>query len=280
MTEIAGFLLDNAAAVAGRVLLGTVLAGLVGAVIVVGAIMGSRKGKWLHVGAPFDPWPGRASFALWVIVAVPAFAMAGGVVGLGFAAENVVQQNRVTERIAHGALQGVLTKILEDAQAKQYVDGQSIKINDVAAFVERAPEALASFTHESAEAAVRAAGIESTLVKLSTRVAASIAAWLAKCEASDRLRLVTPVLADLKTRDVDNDGRVALSDVLDSTVRIHLEPRAAHFCREIVAGQAIAPGGIGAAALLVPLAACLVVRRRRKSAAARAPASPAVPPAP
>jgi hypothetical protein len=265
MSQVAGFLLENAVGAVARMIVGVIIAGALGTGIIAAVIALSRKGKWLHVGAPFDPWPGRVSFALWIVVALPAFAIAGGVVGLGFAVQNAVEENRVTERVAHTALRGIVTHLLADEKAKQYVQDSSIKIVDVSAFFEAAPEALDNFTHEGAEAAVRATGIESGFVKLSTRVAATIAGFIVKSEAKDRLQLVTPVIADLKTRDTDNDGRVAVQDALDSVVRIHLEPRASHFARELVAGQAIAPGGVGLGVLLLPLVACTAVRRRRAS---------------
>jgi hypothetical protein len=281
MSEVAGFLLENAVGAVARMIVGVVIAGALGTGVIAAVIALSRKGKWLHIGAPFDPWPGRVSFALWIVVALPAFAIAGGVVGLGFAVQHAVEENRVTERVAHTALRGLVTHVLADEKAKQYVDGNWIKIVDVNAFFEAAPQALDNFTHEGAEAAVRATGIESGFVKLSARVAATVAGWIVKSEAADRLRIITPVLADLKTRDSDSDGRVAVQDVLDSAVRIHLEPRAAHFARELVAGQALAPGAVGFAALFVPLVACTVVRRKRaKSPAPAAPATPAAPAAP
>ncbi len=263
MSEVAGFLLENAVGAVARMIVGVIIAGALGTGIIAAVIAMSRKGKWLHVGAPFDPWPGRVSFALWIGVALPAFAIAGGVVGLGFAVQHAVEENRVTERVAHTALRGLVQHVLADEKAKQYVDGNWIKIVDVSAFFEAAPAALDNFTHEGAEAAVKATGIESGFVKLSARVAATVAGFIVKSEAKDRLAIVTPVIADLKTRDVDNDGRVAVQDALDSVVRIHLEPRAAHFARELVAGQAIAPGAAGFGVLVVPLLACTIVRRKR-----------------
>lgn len=263
MSEVAGFLLENAVGAVARMIVGVIIAGALGTGIIAAIVTLSRKGKWLHVGAPFDPWPGRVSFALWIVVALPAFAIAGGVVGLGFAVQHAVEENRVTERVAHTALKGLVTHVLADEKAKQYVSGNTIKIIDVTAFFEAAPQALDNFTHEGAEAAVRATGIESGFIQLSTRVAATIAGFVVKSEAKDRLALVTPVLADLQTRDVDNDGRVTVPDMLDSVVRIHLSPRASHFARELVAGQAVAPGALGFAVLALPLVACTVVRRKR-----------------
>lgn len=273
MNDVAGFLLDNATAAVARMILGVVVIGALGTAIIGAAVFAARKWKLLHVGAPFDPWPTRLTFALWIVIALPAFAIAGGVVGLGFAVEHAVEKNHVTEKVAHAALQGLLNHVLADVEAKKYVDGNMIKIVDVNAFIERAPDALKSFTHEGAEAAVRATGTDSGAVKMSARVAAAIAGWLVSSEAKDRLELVAPVLADLKAaRDPDGDGRVAVTDVLDSLVRIHLEPRAAHFARELVAGQAIAPLAVAGAALLVPLIACLVIRRKRSRPGSNGPA--------
>lgn len=269
MGEIAVFLLENATAAVARMIVGVVVIGALGTGLIAATVFASRKWGLLKVGAPFDPWPMRLTFALWAVVALPAFAIAGGVVGLGFAVENAVKQNHVTERIAHASLQGLLNHALADGETKKYVDGNLIKIVDVTAFVERAPEALDNFTHEGAEAAVRATGIDNTIVKVSARVAASIAGWIVKSQAKDRLEILAPVLADLKTRDADGDGRVAVSDVLDSLVRIQLEPRAAHFARGLIVGQALVPAGIGMAGLVVPLAICLGVRRKR---AAKPPA--------
>lgn len=265
MGEIAVFLLENATAAVAHMIVGVVVIGALGSGLIAATVFAARKWGSLKVGAPFDPWPMRLTFALWVLVALPAFAIAGGVVGLGFAVENAVKQNHVTERIAHASLQVLLNHVLADGETKKYVAGNVIKIVDVTAFVERAPEALDNFTHEGAEAAVRAAGTDNTIVKVSARVAASIAGWIAKSQAKDRLEILSPVLADLQTRDADGDGRVAVSDVLDSLLRIQLEPRAAHFARGLVVGQALLPAGVGIAGLVVPLVICFAVRRRRSA---------------
>jgi hypothetical protein len=256
---------DNAGGVLLRVVGVVVVAVVVGVVAAVGAIVVSRRMRFL----PSPTWLRRTIFVAWAL-AVPALCAAGGVfVGAGKAAAYVVEHNHLTEKIASAAVHGVVDVAFAHDDARALLDHGLLPITQTTTLFEVLPRTLGQSAMAQIDVAIDARTGGGLVAALAKRFAHLGVHAVVASSSLARAEWAAPVLKAMRATDADHDDKASPTELGAAIVRVHAEPKVAHLVDDVVAGQGAPFFVIALAVLVLPaLIERLVAFIRRRQAAA------------
>lgn len=203
-----------------------------------------RRG-WLDTGLRIvDPLYSWSVVAIWVVGIPCLMALTGLTVGLAYEVKSFVHKEPIVESSGKIAFQTVISlaistckhKQLEKseqvARARAYLEeDHPVKLEELEELALGAPEWLENEACHQMNARVKAEG-EGAGPAIGRFVIKWTLGWWAKSSVEKRMKVIRPVVADLKA--TDDDGLVTSEEIAVSICRVHLKPQVERFCFEFV----------------------------------------------
>ncbi len=207
-----------------------------------------RRG-WLDMGFRFDRYYRWLILALWIVLLPCTMALTGLTVGLAFEVRSFVHKEAIVESSGKIAFQTVISlaistcknpqleKQQQVAQARAYLENaRPVPLDQVESLALGLPDWLESEACHQVNMRIKAEG-EGTGQAISRFVIRWTLGWWAHSSVESRMKVIRPVVADLKR--TDDDGLVTSEEIAISICRVHLKPRVERFAFEFVLSHAI-----------------------------------------